>query len=253
MPAANEALTWQSFRRQPRTALPLIMAHRGASDDLPENTLGAFRLALEQGAAVLETDLRFTRDDQIVLMHDATVDRTTNGSGPIAGMTLAEVQALKTRRPFAELFGGEAPPTLEQLLAVTSVPLALELKDARFANPVDAQRLVDLLMRHNALARCVLISFHLPLLQAIKALAPSLPIGMITLSNVLPLYPTDFLGPFWPIIMLNPLYVWWARRQGKLVCPLDDVPEPRLAYYRWLGVPVVLSNHPAVTKRALGR
>ncbi len=246
-----DLLTWDSFRRLPRTALPLIMAHRGASDDLPENTPAAFRLALAQGAAVLETDLRFTRDDRIVLMHDATVDRTTNGHGAVADMTLAEVLTLRTRRPRDTTFGDEPPPTLEDLLKLTSVPLALELKDARFANRADAQRLVDVLARHHALERCVLISFHLPLLQAIKALAPSLPIGMITISNPWPLYPTDFLGPFWPLTVVNPLYVWWARRLGKLVCPLDDVPEPRLRYYRALGVPVVLTNHPAVTRRAL--
>jgi len=249
----GDALTWESFRRLPRSALPLVMAHRGASDGRPENTTAAFRLALAQGAAVLETDLRFTRDDQIVLMHDATVDRTTNGHGPVAEMTLAEVQTLKTRRPLAETLGDEPPPTLEDLLTLTRVPLALELKDTRFANPADAQRLVDLLRRHGALERCVLISFHLPLLQAIKARAPELPIGMITISNALPLFPTNFLGPFWPLTLVNPLYVWWARRLGKLVCPLDDVPEPRLAYYRRLGVPVVLSNHPAVTLKALGR
>ncbi len=74
-------LTWQSFTQRDRRLRPLIMAHRGASNDAPENTLASFALALKQGADVLETDLRFTRDNELVLMHDATVERTTNGTG----------------------------------------------------------------------------------------------------------------------------------------------------------------------------
>ncbi|MBI3734559.1 MAG: hypothetical protein HY259_14055 [Chloroflexi bacterium] len=247
----SAALTWEQVAQRPKTMRPLLMAHRGAADDLPENTLAAFALALAQGADVLETDLRFTRDDALVLMHDATVERTTDGAGRMDAMTLAEIKRLRARRPYAAEFGDERVPTLEELLAFTSAPLALELKDARFANPADARRLVELLAKYGALARCAVVSFHLPLLQALKALAPSLPIGMITLSNPLPLFPTEFLGPLWPLVYLNPLYVWWARRLGKIVCPLDPAPEPRLRYYRRLGVSVLLTNHPAVTAQAL--
>jgi glycerophosphoryl diester phosphodiesterase len=244
-------LTWESFKQRPRSASPLIMAHRGAADDLPENTLAAFGLALEQGADALETDLRFSRDNELVLMHDASVERTTEGSGAVASLALTELKRLKVRRRAGDAAMKFDVPTLAELLQFTNVPLALELKDARFANVEDAQRLIDVLVRHAALQRCVLVSFHLPLLQRLKSLAPCLPIGMITLSNPFPLYPTEFIGPFFPLMYLNPLYVWWARRLGKLTSPLDPSPEPRLRYYRRLGVPVLLTNHPGVTKRAL--
>jgi glycerophosphoryl diester phosphodiesterase len=250
-------LTWESVARRDPRVRPLVMAHRGASEELPENTLPAFARALEQGADVLETDLRFTRDDVILLMHDATVERTTNGAGAVSEMTLAEVKKLRTRAPLphAAREGREGVPTLEELLQFTrgDVPLALELKDDRFLHPRDAQCLIDLLGKYDALDTTVLVSFSLARMQTFRPLSRQLPIGMITLSNPLPLFPTEFLGPFFPLLFANPLYVWWARRLGKIVCPLDPAPEPRLGYYGRLGVAVVMTNHPGVTTRALER
>ena len=68
------------------------VAHRGASGNYPENTLFAFRKALEIGVDEIELDLRMTKDGHLVIMHDATVDRTTDGTGEIAGLTLAEIR-----------------------------------------------------------------------------------------------------------------------------------------------------------------
>jgi glycerophosphoryl diester phosphodiesterase len=84
-------------RRKPRTPVrqwPVNFAHRGASARAPENTLEAFRLAVEARAGGLELDVRTTRDGEVVVIHDATVDRTTDGSGPVTGMTLEEVRSL---------------------------------------------------------------------------------------------------------------------------------------------------------------
>jgi glycerophosphoryl diester phosphodiesterase len=81
----------------PRTSekdWPVNFAHRGASARAPENTLQAFRLGLEAGAGGLELDVHMTRDGEIVVIHDATVDRTTDGSGAVGGMTLAELRRL---------------------------------------------------------------------------------------------------------------------------------------------------------------
>ncbi len=236
------------------------MAHRGASDELPENTLAAFQLALEQGADILETDIRLTRDNEIILMHDATVDRTTNGTGAVANLTLAEIKNLHTRRPqdpplrHGEGVGGEVP-TLAEFLEFTAtqsnpLPIALELKDDRFIQPRAAEQLLRVLEQHHALARAVLLSFRGERIRACKRLVPQTPIGIITLKNPLPLYDTELMGPFYPLLFLNPLYFAWAKRRGKLACPLDPAPEPRLKYYRRIGAPALLTNHPAVTLRA---
>lgn len=246
-------LTWQAFAQRGRKDAPLVMAHRGSSDELPENTFAAFKRALEQGSDVLETDIRFTRDDAIVVMHDATLERTTDRSDTVAHITLAEFRRARTRRPNDATFSSEAPPTLEELLEFTraGIPLALELKDDRFKNPPEAQALVNLLEKFNAIERIVCVSFDLERLQSVKRVEPRLPIGHITLSRPFPTSPTEFLGPFYPLLYFNPLYVWWARRRGKIVCPLDVAPEPRIRFYMWLGVTILLTNHPAVTRRAV--
>src|SRR4029077_18254279 len=79
-----------------------IIAHRGASSYAPENTIAAFDLALQMGVSHLELDVHLTRDDHLVLIHDATVDRTTNATGPVASQTLAALQTLDAGAWFGE-------------------------------------------------------------------------------------------------------------------------------------------------------
>jgi glycerophosphoryl diester phosphodiesterase len=105
-----------SFRGVLRSRQFLNGAHRGASAYAPENTLPAFELALTQGAAILEIDVRLTRDEEAVVIHDARVDRTTNGRGEVRQMTLAEIQALDAGSWLGEGWRGARIPTLRQVL-----------------------------------------------------------------------------------------------------------------------------------------
>lgn len=93
-----------------------IGAHRGASDTHPENTLAAFREAIRLGAHQIEFDVRLTKDGHLVVMHDATVDRTTDGQGAVTDMTLAELRRLDAGRKKHATFAGERVPTLEETL-----------------------------------------------------------------------------------------------------------------------------------------
>jgi hypothetical protein len=90
-------------------------------------------------------------------------------------------------------------------------------------------------------------------MQTFRPIAPSLRIGLITINNPLPLFPTEFLGPYYPLLYANPLYVAWARRLNRIVCPLDVAPESRTRYYRRLGLSIIMTNHPGQTIDALGR
>ncbi len=248
-------MNWSQFRatRQQRTR-PLIVAHRGTPDLQPENTLPSFQLALLQGADALETDLRFTRDDQIVLFHDGTLDRTTNGQGAVQNYTLAELKRYRTRAPNGQL--GDAPIiTLAELIEATNAqtPLLLELKDARFVAARDAMRLIELLDRYDMVQRTAIISFHQDYVASVAAARPAIPTGNITLWNPLPMGRAELLGPVWPLLYLNPLYVWWAHRLDKVICPLDPTPEPRIRYYLRLGVDAVLTNNPALTLDAIAQ
>lgn len=110
---------------------PRIVAHRGAMHAAPENTLEALELAAALGAHIIEIDVRTTMDGHLVVLHDARLDRTTDGTGPVYNHTLAEVQALDAGRWFHPDHAGARVPTLGQCLAWAKgrIPLLLDLKE----------------------------------------------------------------------------------------------------------------------------
>ncbi len=130
------------------------VAHRGAAGNYPENTLLAFQKALAIGVDEIEFDLRMTLDGHLVVMHDATVDRTTDGTGAIGELTLAEIRALDAGGVFGERFRGERVPTWEEALDLVQgkVKLNVHLKEGgipdgeyerKVAKALRAFRMVD--------------------------------------------------------------------------------------------------------------
>ena len=249
------SLTWDNFlTERRRIGRPFVVAHRGARTLEPENTLRAFFLALVQGADALETDLRFTRDGEIILFHDPTLERTTDGSGAVADHTLAEIQRLRTRRPDGAL-SEDRVPTLAELIAATGgrVPLLLELKDRRFLELPCAEKLVQTLEQGGVLRRSALISFQFEHVAAVRSVRPDIPVGHITMQNPWPRRGAQLLGPVWPLLYLNPVYVWFAHRQGSIVAPLDPNPLPRLRYYLRLQMDALLADEPGRVVEAVRR
>lgn len=246
-------MNWDEFHgsrgRRPR---PIVIAHRGVPIKAPENTLGSFSLALAQGAEVLETDLRFSKDDAIVLFHDDTLDRTTDGAGPVETHTLAKIKQLHTRSPGGTL-SEEQVPTLKDLLEMTKdqVPLLLELKDPKFAQEEYAEKLVQLLTNQGVLEKCAIVSFKSELVRAVKRVQPSIPTGHIAMFNPMARPNTELMGPYWPLLYANPLYVRLAHWMGSIVAPLDPQPEPRMRYYMKLKVDAVLADNPAGVLQAM--
>lgn len=233
---------------------PYLMAHRGNSAACPENTLPAFARALADGADLVETDVRLTADGVFVCIHDATVDRTTDGRGAVAGLSLARIQALDAscgRRGFA----GVKVPTLAEAMALLPADrgLVLELKTDRFLEPEIGRQLAAELAAGGLRGRAALVSFSLPRLRAVQAVAPDLPVGHVTLGRLLPTRGVQLVGPWWPLLFGNPLYAWLARRRGALTCPLDTAPSRRLWYYRLLGCEALLADDTARLAARLGR
>ncbi len=251
------SLTWTDFdelrRRRKALGRPFILAHRGAMRVQPENTLRSFTTALDQGADLLETDLRFSADNEIVLMHDPTVDRTTGGSGAVREMTLGQLKALRARSPRDGSLTDQTVPTLRELIHATNreIPLALELKDPLFLQPVYGQQLVDLLIETGMMDRVAIISFEWTHVAAVKRVEPQIPMGQITMKNLIPPKGAQMAGPIWPLIFLNPLYIWMAHRRRAFVAPLDPDPEPRCWIYKRIGVDALLANDTASVLDAL--
>lgn len=242
----------------PTTARPYVMAHRGNLVACPENTLAAFRRAVADGTDLIETDVHVTADGHIVCIHDATVDRTTDGSGAVRDLTLDEIKRLSASYGRAA-FAAERVPTLAEFFAVLpdGMPAALELKTDDFLDPVHARRLVDEIVAAGRAETTVLLSFHDERVRYVAGVARQagidLPTGFITYKRVVPKPGVELLGPVWPILLINPLYVWLAHRRGQPVCPLDPTPDGRLWLYRLLGCDAILTNDPAATLRRLGR
>ena len=233
---------------------PYVMAHRGNRVLCPENTLAAFNKAFEEGADILETDLHLSADGVFMCIHDATLDRTTDGSGEVSEKSLAELKSYSASNGFFQ-YQDERIPTLAELSAVLppEVAVALELKTDRFLEPEVCRQLITELRNYNIFKRTIVLSFSLPRLQAVKAVEPSIPIGWITMSKFAPHPLPEVLGPFWPAVFINPFFVSKAHKRGQLVCPLDPTPDSRLWYYKLLGCDTIVTDNPGATLKALKR
>jgi glycerophosphoryl diester phosphodiesterase len=152
------------------------VAHRGASAYAPENTISAFRKAIEIGVDCIELDVHICRSGEVIVMHDDTLDRTTNLSGKISEMTLEEIRRADAGAWFDEEFRDEPVPTLEEALefigdeAVTVV----EVKDEWIAPQV-----VEIIERMKAREKVVVISFHPRVLKEIRDMGVPIPTGLL--------------------------------------------------------------------------
>ena len=147
----------------------MLTAHRGASGVAPENTLTAIQKALDSPADFIEIDVHQTRDSQLVVMHDATLDRTTNGEGAIVEHTLASIKKLDAGSWFKPEFKNERVPTLAEVLLLVKgrKKLLIELKKGQDFYPGLENQVIALLRQYRARYWCVLQSFHDEILQPI--------------------------------------------------------------------------------------
>lgn len=242
---------------QPRH-LPSVEAHRGASAECPENTLCAFRRAVEVGAPSIELDVHVTRDGELVVMHDETVKRTTGAEGRIADLALAELRRLECGAHKHPRFAGEPIPTLAEALALTpahGVRFNVEVK--AFTTREAPLRLVSLLREFAPREGShVVSSFSLEALLQVRAADAGVPLAL--------------LGSF-PAILEQAMAqgIPWIHGHSKGVSPdvvaaahaaglrvmVWTVNEPALfAYCAGAGVDKVCSDRPALlleTRQAL--
>ncbi len=160
-------------------ALPHIIGHRGAAGIAPENTLGGFRAAAALGVSWVEFDVQMTADGRAVVLHDDTLDRTTDGGGPVTALSLDEIAAFDAGLWFDPAFAGETVPTLEEaidLLGDLGVGANIEIKQPADAAAVST--LVDAIWPET-LPLPLISSFSTAALGAARDAAPRLPRGLL--------------------------------------------------------------------------
>ncbi|MEN6347408.1 MAG: glycerophosphodiester phosphodiesterase family protein [Armatimonadia bacterium] len=243
---ATKTGTDLALSQAPQAKTPALMAHRGASSLAPENTLAAFRKALETKSQWVELDVHLTADGEVVVMHDGTVDRTTDGTGPIAKMTLAQIKALDAGSWFKPEFVGERVPTLAEVVALLGKRLRINVEIKSSGNAATAQKVVEILRKGGVLEQSMISSFGLqavlevrkystvPLLALISGKATDL---QTTIDKGLPYFNIEYR-------QVDAALVEKARAAGVRLC-VWTVDNPALwPRFVDLGADIVCTNRP---------
>ncbi|NLE18685.1 MAG: glycerophosphodiester phosphodiesterase [Propioniciclava sp.] len=235
-----------------------VWAHRGASGYAPENTLPAFELALEQGADGFELDVQLTRDDEVVVIHDETLERTTDGNGWVADHSLEDLRKLDASYGH-EKYGGTRIPTLAEvfdLVRDTGTMVNVELKNSRIAYKGLEERVLAIVEAHGMAHRVVLSSFNHYSLRHLVGLGSALPLGA--------LYSEPLWKPWQYAARLGAtaLHPSLAATRRKIV---EKSHEHDLAVHVWtvnepedvqrmvgLGVDALITNYPDVARSLVG-
>ena len=240
---------------------PLIVAHRGAAAHAPENTLAAFQAAVELHADAIELDVTLSRDGQIVVIHDDTVDRTTDGRGRVADMPYHDLKYLDAGSKFGARFSGERIPLLSQVFEAVGrrVLINIELKNLKVRGAGLEQAVIDLIRRHDLIERVILSSFNPLSLMSVKRLAPRLACGLLYSPDEVFFLSRAWLAPFIPHLdarhprhdQITPQAVksFHARGQRVFVWTVNDQATARRLIAA--GVDGLIGDDPVLLRDAL--
>jgi glycerophosphoryl diester phosphodiesterase len=233
----------------------LVLGHRGASAYAPQNTLPAFQLALEQGADGVELDVHLSRDGHAVVIHDFTVDHTTNGTGLVADMTLEQLKALDAGGWMNAKFAGVQVPTLDEVFAVMgdTAIVNVEIK----ADTVEIEQVVAaVITRHQMTERVVVSSFNPAVLKRFRQVMPEVAIGLLYVPmegydprEVLREMPHQAVHPYHE--MIDESYMEWAKGAGYVVNTWTVNDGEKAVTLRDLGVNAIITDQPDTIIAAL--
>jgi glycerophosphoryl diester phosphodiesterase len=166
---------------------PVIVAHRGDKAYAPENTISAFKQAAEKGADAVEFDVKLTADGQVIVLHDQTVDRTTNGTGNASKLPLAVLRDLDASVQFPGQFPGEKIPTLDEVFEIVGkrIYMNVELTNYFTLNDALVPKVVELVKKHGLQSRVLFSSFFARNLQKARLLLPEVPRGLLTFPGLI--------------------------------------------------------------------
>ena len=170
-----------------------VIGHRGASGLAPENTLVSFKKALEFGVDYVELDVHLTKDDSVIVIHDATVDRTTNGKGKVRDLTLEQLKKLDAGSKFNKDFVGEKLPLLTEVLQAVNgkSKVMIEIKKGDDYYPGIEKKVLDIIKSNHGEKWCEMHTFHDKVLENWLVIDKTIPIYKLLVGQVGPLYYDD--------------------------------------------------------------
>jgi len=185
---------------------PIIFAHRGASAQAPENTLAAFELALAQNADGIELDAKLSADGHVVVIHDASVDRTTGAHGRVRDLSLAELRSLDAGSFFSKRFSAEKIPMLEEVFEAVGKKMFINVELTNYTTPRDhlVESVCMLVKRFNLQNRVLFSSFFAANLSKAHSYLPEIPCGLLAFAGILGAWPRSFGFAFGKYAALHP-------------------------------------------------
>jgi glycerophosphoryl diester phosphodiesterase len=251
----NEVMAQQINNRN-----PIVVAHRGASGYAPENTMAAIKKAITMGVDMIEIDVQLSKDNEVVLMHDLTVDRTTNGKGKVRDLYLEEIKKLDAGKWFSSEFSGEKVPTLEEVIQAINgqCKLLIEVKRVKSKKLEIENKIVQLINKYNAYNWCIVQSFETQVIKNIQALDKSIECHKLVTMNisVLPLHidsriKTGTIYKYKTVQSINPYFKMLNKRKvnkihsrgQKIITWTVNEPEDMKRMIE-MGVDGIITNYP---------
>jgi len=236
----------------------LGVAHRGASRYAPENTLAAFRLALEHGVPAVECDVRRTQDGHLVVIHDPAVDRTTDGRGAVGSLTLEPLRRLDAGRWFGPEFAGERIPLLREVLEAVRgrALIQIEIKNDPAPSEGIEQQVAGALRDHGMEDEALVMSFDHRIIRELRSAAPRIAAGILYAARLVdPIgaargAAADAVCVQWGYLDRDVVDSAHRAGLGVFVWTVDD--EQAIGRCRDLGVDGITSNDTRLLTRLLG-
>lgn len=240
---------------------PLIIAHRGSSTHAPENTLAAFTLAADQGADAIELDVTLSRDGQIVVIHDDTLDRTTTGHGRVDQLPYAEIAQYDAGAKFNARFAGERVPLLAQVFEAVGQRLLInvEIKSTTIKTTGLEAKVIDLIRQHGLIERVIVSSFNPLALIKVKRAEPRLACGLLYAPDE-PIYLSRaWLAPLIPNLearhpqanTVTPEVVKHIHARGQKINVWTVLAAREVKALTAAGVDGLIGNDPVMMRNAL--
>lgn len=247
---------------------PLIVAHRGGAALAPENTLGAFENALKLGVDMVECDVHLSKDGELIVMHDFTVTRTTNGTGEIRDLTLAELKQLNAAAKFiGGGFPAQAVPTLGEVLALVKGKAGIQIEIKLAGNtryPGIEKKVIDAVNAHGMTNDVIIISFDFPTLKEVKAIDSRIKTGALvradwfmlrspekSVTDAIEQTGADYFMP--TASPVNQAIVDAAHARGIKMGVWTVNVASEMKRYASFGVDAITSDQPDELKKTLGR